>query len=347
MNHLCGLDLNPNPNGVVPEGALLDLRKLRTRYDGSSPSLLSPSSDVDANQNGDNNDADEKKKNGFDNSDSTKTNLPSYQIFPHRAKDGDDDPQLPPSGWRPLDDATLYRFLAADRKKNSFDVDASYERLLSAMKFRKDNGVDLIVREIVARASSSSLSLPPLPPVVAKCQRLRVAIWAGVDRQHRPVVFERLGEFFSSGNAKAVSEDDWIRAYLYFLEQHFYEMRVSAIASGKSITRFSFYADFQGVVSSIMSRKIWSVTPLLKALVNAVECHYPEIADRIVLFNVPRIASVAFRVVKAFLDPVTAEKIEVFSGVPLERFKEEMLVEVIPKEYGGANEMEYPNTSSK
>ncbi len=82
----------------------------------------------------------------------------------------------------------------------------------------------------------------------------------------------------------------------------------------------------------------------MRHLVHAVECHYPEIVDHIVLFNVPRMASAAYNVVRGFLDPVTAGKIELFAGVPLERFREIMDEDVIPKEYGGRNEMDYPQT---
>ena len=75
-----------------------------------------------------------------------------------------------------------------------------------------------------------------------------------------------------------------------------------------------------------------------------VESHYPEIVDHITLFNVLTVASAAYKVVRGFLDPVTAVKIKLFSGVPLERFKEMMGDDVIPKEYGGKNEIDYPQT---
>ena len=106
-----------------------------------------------------------------------------------------------------------------------------------------------------------------------------------------------------------------------------------------------YFADFQGVVSSILNRKIWKVAPLLKRLVKTVECHYPEIVDHITLFNVPRVASAAYNAMKGFVDPVTADKIELFSGVPSDRFKEMMSEDVIPVEYGGRNKIEYPQTA--
>ena len=173
---------------------------------------------------------------------------------------------------------------------------------------------------------------------------MRVAIWAGTDYNSRPVVFERLGQFFSSGNATLMTEEEWEESYLYFLETHFCKMRQISMRSGVAVDRIVYFADFSGVVSSIMNRKIWKVIPLLKRLVKKVENHYPEIVDHITLFNVPTIASAAYNIVKGFLDPVTADKIELFSGVPYERFHELIGEDVIPKEYGGMNDIDYPQT---
>ena len=44
-------------------------------------------------------------------------------------------------------------------------------------------------------------------------------------------------------------------------------------------------------------------------LTKEVEAHFPEIVSTIVLINVPRVFSTIFPVVKAFMDPITASKI--------------------------------------
>ena len=41
--------------------------------------------------------------------------------------------------------------------------------------------------------------------------------------------------------------------------------------------------------------------------------------------------------VKAFMDPITAAKIEVHHGVPMERFRALMDDATLPSEYGGSN----------
>ena len=51
--------------------------------------------------------------------------------------------------------------------------------------------------------------------------------------------------------------------------------------------------------------------PLLQALTEQIECHYPEIAGAIVLVNAPSaLVSIFTRVVKPFMDPITAAKVE-------------------------------------
>ena len=315
-----------------------------------------------------------------------------------------DPAELPPCGWRPLDDVTLWRFLCADKRNGKFQPEISHARLQKALSFRKEAEVDAILRgndkdqrtddedaavppprridsvasltslasgvisdcgEMVKEMSmtmpsseSESTCSPVRPPLLPpgqkrkkpmidprelkRYQRLRVRVFVGRDHQGQPVLFERLGHFLGSGNCDHFSEEEWIRFYIWDLERHFTEMRKAAEECGKAITRFTYVADAEGISSGIMNRAVWRVIPLLKALVKAVEEHYPEIADKIVLFNVPRIASVFYRAVRTFLDPVTAEKIEIHSGVPMDVLEMIMPKSVIPREYGGTNDIHYP-----
>lgn len=243
---------------------------------------------------------------------------------------------LPESGWRAVDDYTLYRYLNADRNKNdgTFDIETSCRRLLDALQFRKDRNCDVIVQSVIQNT---------IPSTVQQCLTYKSGIYAGRDYNHRPVVFERLGQFLGSGHAQKCSEDEWITAYLYVLEMHFAKMRESSQENKIPVQKIMYYADFAGIVTSILNGEIWHAINLMRKIVNTVERHYPEIVECITLFNVPFIMSSSFNVVRAFLDPVTAGKIGIYSGVPLEHFKEVMSEHVIPVEYGGMNEMEFPS----
>ena len=329
----------------------------------------------------------------------------------------DVDPgELPPCGWRPLDDVTLWRFLCADERNGKFQPEVSHARLKRALSFRKEAEVDAIlgggdntcdgeerradeqdkegadfaavppplrVDSVASLTSMASgvisdcgemvkemvVTVPTLsttpksgnasdeksscvtrkktssidPRDLERYQRLRVRVFVGRDRLGQPVLFERLGHFLGSGNCDHFTQEEWIRFYIWDLERHFTEMRNASEECGKAITRFTYVADATGIYAGIMNRAVWRVIPLLKALVKAVEEHYPEIADKIVLFNVPRVASVFYRAVRTFLDPVTAEKIEIHSGVPMDILEKIMQNSVIPREYGGSNDVNYPH----
>lgn len=333
INHLVGIDLLDDDHdtdtlpGLTPEDSIA-LATFRQRYNEYAPQnvMLVYGSD---------NDALEEKKEASTTSCHLKNDLNSMSNFLQPTYEVSNN-DLPESGWRPVDDFTLYRYLNADRNKNNgtFDIDTSCRRLLDALQFRKDRNCDTIVQNVKHNT---------IPSTVLQCLTYKSGIYAGRDYNHRPVVFERLGQFLGSGHAQKCSDDEWITAYLYVLEMHFAQMRESSQENKVPVQKIMYYADFTGIVSSILSGEIWKAINLMRKIVNSVERHYPEIVECITLFNVPFIMSSSFNVVRAFLDPVTARKIGIYSGLPLESFKEVMSESVIPVAYGGMNDMEFPS----
>ena len=108
------------------------------------------------------------------------------------------------------------------------------------------------------------------------------------------------------------------------------------------MSNYLFCADFEGGTGVVWH--LGSVIPLLKMLTKQVEAHFPEIVGNIVIFNAPRVFASLFPMVKAFMDPITAAKIEVHANVPNERLLALMAPEAIPVEYGGTNTAPYPQT---
>ena len=233
---------------------------------------------------------------------------------------------LPESGWRALDDVTLLRFLRADMRKGKFDHAASMARLLDALAWRKKMRSD----ELLASPANEAYEL------------LRIRRWVGFDKTGRPVQFERLGKFLASGNSKAFTPEQWLAHYARDLETHFVQLRQAAMARKEPISNYLFCADFEG--GSGIVWHLGSVIPLLKMLTKQVEARFPEIVGNIVIFNAPRIFASLFPMVKAFMDPITAAKVEVHASVPIERLLALMGPEAIPVEYGGTNTAPYPQT---
>ena len=163
---------------------------------------------------------------------------------------------LPPSGWRPLDDCTLLRFLRADRRAGEFNADASQSRLLAALAWRRQLRLDEL------------LAVPP--PRHDEYMELRVRRWVGVDHEYRPVQFERLGGFLASGNVRAFTPDEWLVHYARDVEETFEKMRGAARASGAPVCGYVFCADLDGVGLGLLGQ-LRSVVPLLKLLTKEVQ----------------------------------------------------------------------------
>jgi len=250
---------------------------------------------------------------------------------------------LPPCGWRPLDDITLYRFLCADRRNGKFQQDASLDRLLKTLVYRKEQKADEILRAITTEGSipSEQPELSRLLPHLEKYKRLRIRVFTGRDHYDQPVMFERLGEFISSGNYNQFTIEEWVQYYVWDLERHFVEMRHAAQDTGKPVFKFVIFLDARGI-----NRNALKVTTLLKALTKAVETFYPEIAARIIIFRIPKIMSLLYRAVRVFLDPVTAEKIYLYPGIPTEEFLKHVPLNAIPEEYGGKSQVQFPETAT-
>ena len=125
MNHLAGIKLHRDPLANLTDDERAVLSSFRTAYHATAPEGC----DAEA--------------------------APTYKLTA----------PLPNSGWRPLDDVTLWRFLCADRRKGKFNPKAALERLTGTLKWRKDARMDAILDEKPSLAINKPLprSLLPLP----------------------------------------------------------------------------------------------------------------------------------------------------------------------------------------
>lgn len=166
--------------------------------------------------------------------------------------------RLPASGWRALDEVTLLRFLRADQRGGVFNAAASQSRLLQALAWRKQMRLD-------------DATLLPRHEEYAE---LRVRQWVGLGHESRPVQFERLGDFLTSGNVRAFSDDEWLAHYARDVEHTFEQMRGAATSSGVAVRGYIFCADLEGIGIGILGH-LRAVVPLLKLLTKQANvCHF-------------------------------------------------------------------------
>ena len=57
-----------------------------------------------------------------------------------------------------------------------------------------------------------------------------------------------------------------------------------------------------------------TVLKVLKAIIATEDNYYPERLNKYLIINAPRIFSAIWKIVRAFVDPVTREKIHIVSG---------------------------------
>ena len=83
--------------------------------------------------------------------------------------------------------------------------------------------------------------------------------------------------------------------------------------------------------------------PLLKSCTEVVEVHFPESAGIIFLINASAIAAKLYPMVKRFLDPAVASKIQIHAGIPTDVLLQTIPSQLLPVEYGGTSSFVLPH----
>ena len=224
---------------------------------------------------------------------------------------------LPPCGWRPLDDHTLWRFLVADRRKGAFDRPASAKRLASALLWRKEETVDTLIEEP--------------PDAAVKVLGLSVAAYPGTTSDDRCIIMNRLGEQISSGNLKSFSQAEMAAHAIRQLERSAWQMRYYASELGRSVDHVTVIMDMTTVMNSLRNIKVTPSPHPDTASHHADPCpplrtqhfvelsrdfsaHYPELLASTILINCPATLSGFYNgLAKRLLDPAVAAKVQLHS----------------------------------
>lgn len=216
------------------------------------------------------------------------------------------------------DQFTQLRFLQADK----YDIEKAVARLLKTVVWRESSGLE------------SFLDKPDWD-LYRRSFALRPRIFLGFDKQHRPLYFEKLGEFFGNEDAyRGLSVKEWVLAYSFDIAAVTHKYRESVVKHGGP---YSHRMGFVGDISGIRAFTALKIIPFLKTLVKEVETHFPEFAGPIILVNTPPMVARLYSLVKKFLDPATAEKVSLVSDLGTSVMAEKFGIDVVPEAYGGKN----------
>lgn len=226
---------------------------------------------------------------------------------------------LEQAGYRErLDTLTLLRFLRARK----FNVELAKQMFIECEKWRKEFGVDYLVRNFKYDEKPKVFEYYP-------------QYYHKTDKDGRPVYIEQLGKVDLNALYKITTGERMLQSLVVEYEK-FADPRLPACSrkAGKLLETSCTIFDLKGVGLT----NVGSVYGYLRQASAISQNYYPERLGKLYIINAPWGFSTVFSVVKGFLDPVTVQKIRVLGS----GYQSELLAQIpkenLPKIFGGACE---------
>lgn len=224
------------------------------------------------------------------------------------------DPNFP---WTPArhDDATLLRFLRARK----FDLAKSKEMIHAAEKWRKDFGVDDIVK---------SFQFPEKEEV----NKYYPQYYHKTDKEGRPIYIEVLGKLDFT-KLYAVTTEDRLLKRLVLEYERFLTERLPATSEmvGHPVETSCTILDLNNVGLG----NFYRVKNYVSQASAIGQNYYPECMGKFYIINAPYLFTTVWSVVKRWLDEVTVAKIQIMSNGHKEVLLKQIDAENLPSEFGG------------
>ena len=211
------------------------------------------------------------------------------------------------------DDILLQWFTA-----RRFHVDRTIQMIENNIKWRKENNVNKIFEW-------------DAPEVLKKYYPVSLI---GHDKKGRPIwIIIQAGEDIR-GILHSVSKHDYVKYTILILEKMRTELLKQSVKYSYPITQQIVIMDLEGFS---LSDFIWKPCfEVQSECTKMFEDHYPEILKNAFCINAPAVFTIAYTMLRPFLDEATQNKIQIFGK---QGWKETILsqlpAEVIPKYWGG------------
>lgn len=214
-----------------------------------------------------------------------------------------------------MDDALLLRFLRARK----FDLPQAKLMISNWIKWRKDQGVDDLLKTFQF-------------PEKNEVDRIYPQYYHKTDKEGRPVYIERLGSLDFT-KLDAITTEDRLLTRLIYEYERFIDERLPACskAAGHPVETSCTILDISGVSLSNFSR----VKNYLQRASKIGSDYYPETMGKFYVINAPFLFSTIWSVIKGYLDPVTAAKIDIIGSGYKDKLLAQIPKENLPKEFGG------------
>ncbi|KAJ4818920.1 Sec14p-like phosphatidylinositol transfer family protein [Rhynchospora pubera] len=211
----------------------------------------------------------------------------------------------------------LKRFL----KARGFNVEKAITMWSDMLKWRSEFGADSILENFVFAEREEVLRHYPHG-------------YHGVDKEGRPVYIERLGKIDLNKLLSVTTIDRFLKYHVQQLERLFIEKFPACSAKvGKHIDTVVTILDVQGV-NWMKVRKLASDVVLR---INKIDGdNYPEILHKLFIINASSSFRLLWNALKGFIDPRTAEKIQVLGDSYQSTLLEYINKSDLPDFLGGA-----------
>lgn len=227
------------------------------------------------------------------------------------------------------DQLTILRFLQADK----YNTQLALDRLQKNQAWLHQVNIPNILKN------------PPTAKL-ATYRKIRARAYMGPNQTGMPFFVERLGDFFNgipSPEGKSLSPQDYVECFLYEAGELLAKIRDSYDACLTKNQPVTWNARWIMDCHNVGLFRATKAVSTLKLLDGITEPNFPELAGTVFIVNVPSIVSGLYKVCKAFLDPTTAAKLQVFRTVPIAHLLEQVVdADVLFEEYGGSNPKQVP-----
>ncbi|XP_020251527.1 phosphatidylinositol/phosphatidylcholine transfer protein SFH12-like isoform X2 [Asparagus officinalis] len=211
---------------------------------------------------------------------------------------------------------TMLRFL----KARKFDIEKAKQMWSDMLQWRKEFGADAILEEYDFKELDQVLEIYP------QC-------YHGVDKEGRPVYFEKLGQIDSNKMLQVTTLDRYLKYHVREFERCFAEkFPACSYAAKKHIDQSTSILDVAGVGYKQFNK---AARDLIGRIQKVDGDNYPETMCRMFIINAGQGFRLLWNTVKGFLDPKTTAKIHVLGNKYQSNLLEVIDASELPEFLGG------------